>query len=75
LKFRILALTLIAVLVLFPAWSLLHGLRRAGKMDAADAVTDRFLRDAPRQLVSEIIMLALFLTALAIAVLMHAGPF
>jgi hypothetical protein len=44
-------------------------------MHPADALTDRFLRDAPRQLVSEIVVLALFLAALAIAVLMHAGPF
>ena len=73
--FRILALTIIAILVLSPAWSLLHRLRRAGKMHPADALTDRFLRDAPRQLVSEIVVLALFLAALAIAVLMHAGPF
>jgi hypothetical protein len=75
LTLRILALTLIGILVLFPAWSLLHRLRRAGKMGAADDVTDRFLRDAPRQLVSELIVLTLFLAALTIAVLMHAGPF
>jgi hypothetical protein len=75
LTFQILALTIIAILVLFPAWSLLHGLRRAGKAHEADAATDRFLRDALRQMVSEIVVLVLFLAALAIAVLMHAGPF
>lgn len=73
--FQILALILIAVLVLIPAWGWLQALRRVGKIHAADTVTDRFLRDAPRQMVSEIIVLVLLLAALAIAVLMHAGPF
>ena len=73
--FQILALIIIAFLVLFPVASVLHDLRRARRMQGADVRWDPLLRDAPRELVSEIVVLALFLSVLAIAVLMHAGPF
>ena len=72
---RILALVIIAVLVLFPTWSVLRRLRRASSVHGADDSSHRVLREAPRQLVVEIVVLVLFLAALAIAVLMHAGPF
>jgi len=75
LTFQILALIIIAVLVLYPACRGLQGLRRATRAHAGDAPADRLLRQAPRQLLSEIVVLALFLAALAVAVLLHVGPF
>jgi len=72
---QVVALIIIAILVLFPAWHALYRLRRAPTTSKTDPATDRFLRDAPRQLASEIFLLVLILAALAIAVLMRIGPF
>ena len=73
--FQIVALIIIAILVLFPALYALRRLRQTRASARTDAATDRFLREAPRQLTSEIILLLLILAALAVAVLMRIGPF
>jgi hypothetical protein len=69
LAFRIIALSLIAALLLVPAVSTLRYMRRVG-LDR-----DKLLRDAPRQIIEQIVVLVFLLVCLAIAMVFHIGPF
>ncbi len=69
LALQILALVLIAALLLLPAARMLRFLRRDKQQ------TDPILREAPRQMVEQIVVLALVVLFLAVAVMMHLGPF
>lgn len=66
---QIVALVVIAVLLLFPAARMLSFLRR--EMHNAEPI----LKDGPRQMVDQILVLILVLAFLAVAVLMHIAPF
>ena len=69
LALQILALVLIAALLLFPAARMLRILR----LDKQQ--TDPILKEAPRQMVEQILVLVLVVVFLAVAVWMHLGPF
>ena len=66
---RLAALILLAVLLLFPAARMLRFLLRL------EQSSDPILKEAPRQMVEQILVLILVLAALAVAVLMHFAPF
>jgi hypothetical protein len=69
LAIQIVALILIAVLLLFPAARMLRFLRRQKQSG------DPILKEAPRQMVEQILILVLVLALLTVAVLMHFAPF
>jgi uncharacterized membrane protein YidH (DUF202 family) len=69
LAIQIVALILIAVLLLFPAARMLRFLRREKQS------TDSIPKEAPRQMVEQILVLVLVLALLTVAVLMHFEPF
>ncbi len=66
---QILALVLIAALLLVPAARMLRFLRRDKQQ------TNPILKEAPRQMVEQILVLVLVVVFLAVAVWMHIGPF
>lgn len=66
---QIVALAVIAVLLLFPAARMLGFLRRETRN------TEPILKDGPRQMVDQILVLILVLAFLTIAFLMHIAPF
>ncbi len=66
---QIVALILIAALLLFPAARMLRFLRR--EKQSADPI----LKDEPRQMIEQILILVLVLLGLTVAVLMHFAPF
>jgi uncharacterized membrane protein len=69
LAFKIVALVILAVLLLFPAARMLAFLRRDKQS------MDPTLREGPRQMVEQILILVLVLAFLSFAVLMHIAPF
>jgi uncharacterized membrane protein YidH (DUF202 family) len=69
LAIQIVALIVIAALLLFPAARMLRFLRREKQID------DPILKEAPRQMVEQILVLVLVLAVLTVAFLMHFAPF
>ena len=66
---QILVLVLIAALLIVPAARVLRLLRRDPEQ------TDPIMREAPRQLIEQIVILVLVVAFLTVAFLMHLGPF